>query len=152
MAETNKNIENKMMADEDRLKVEESKLRFEDKVIAKIAKTAVNTVDGILAIKGNFLDSVTNVFNSSDEKTSGIDVEVGTKEVKVAMQLILEYGKNAPKIFEEIKRVVRQNVKDMTGLDVVTINVDIVDVMTRKEYQSKNKENSEEKNTSSYYE
>ncbi|MGO3017724.1 MAG: Asp23/Gls24 family envelope stress response protein [Anaerococcus sp.] len=145
MTETNTNFENEMLVDEDRLKVEESKLRFDDKVIAKIAKIAVNTVDGILAIKGTFFDSVTSVFNSSDEKTSGIDVEVGTKEAKVAMQIILEYGKNAPKIFDEIKRVVKQNVKDMTGLEVVTINVDIVDVMTRKEYLEKNRENSEEK-------
>lgn len=128
----------------ERLEVEESKLRFEDKVIAKIAKIAASSVDGILDMKGNFLDSVTSVFNSADQKTSGIDVKVGSKEAKVAMQIILEYGKNAPKIFEDIKKVVKENVKEMTGLDVVTINVDVVDVMTKKEYQAKNKDDLEQ--------
>lgn len=141
---TEANYENNVVTDDEKLTQEVSKLRFDEKVIAKISKIAINSVDGILAIKGNFFDSVTNVFNSSDDKTSGIDVELGSKEAKVAMQIILEYGKNAPKIFEEIKKTVKTNVKEMTGLDVVTINVDVVDVMTRREYQIKNKENSEE--------
>lgn len=143
MTETNYE-NNNIQTEEESLKREESKLRFDEKVIAKIAKIGVNNVDGILAIKGNFFDSVTSVFNSSDEKTSGIDVELGSKEAKVSMQIILEYGKNAPKIFEEIKKTVKTNVKEMTGLDVVTINVDVVDVMTRREYQIKNKEIAEE--------
>lgn len=143
MTETN-NMDNTLITDDEKLKREESKLRFDDKVIAKIAKIAVNSVDGILAIKGNFFDSVTSVFYTSDDKTSGIDVELGSKEAKVSMQIILEYGKNAPKIFEEIKKTVKTNVKEMTGLDVVTINVDVVDVMTRREYQIKNKEIAEE--------
>lgn len=144
MTEKNLNQENGMDVNDDKLKVEDSKLTFEEKVVAKIAKIAINNVDGILAVKSGFFDSVTSVFNSSEQTTSGIDVELGTKEVKLAMQIVLEYGKNAPRVFEDIKRSVKQNVKEMTGLDVVTINVQVVDVMTRKEYLIKNRENAEE--------
>lgn len=147
---TETNFENNMENDDDRLQKEESKLTFDEKVIAKIAKIAVNSVDGILSIKGKFFDSVTNVFNASDEKATGIDVELGSKEAKVSMQIILEYGKNAPRIFEEIKKTVKTNVKDMTGLDVVTVNVDVVDVMTRREYQIRNKENAKENSNNQY--
>ncbi|WP_040398612.1 Asp23/Gls24 family envelope stress response protein [Anaerococcus senegalensis] len=125
---------------------EVSKLSFADKVVAKISRIAVNRVDGILDMKASFFDSVSSVFQSSTEQdTSGVDVEVGEKEAKVNMQIILEYGKSAPRIFEQIKKVVKENVKEMTGLDVVTVNVDVVDVMTREEYRAKNSDSEDKK-------
>lgn len=131
---------------DEEIEQEVSKLTFADKVVAKISKIAVNRIDGILDMKGNFFDSVSSVFQSSNEQdTIGVDVEVGQKEAKVNMQIILEYGKSAPKIFEQIKRVVRDNMKEMTGLDVVTVNVDVVDVMTREEYREKNSDDDEKR-------
>lgn len=125
---------------------EVSKLSFADKVVAKISRIAVNRVDGILDMKASFFDSVSSVFQSSTEQdTSGVDVEVGEKEAKVNMQIILEYGKSAPRIFEQIKKVVKENVKEMTGLDVVTVNVDVVDVMTREEYRAKKSDSDDKK-------
>lgn len=125
---------------------EVSKLSFADKVVAKISRIAVNRVDGILDMKASFFDSVSSVFQSSSEQdTSGVDVEVGEKEAKVNMQIILEYGKSAPRIFEQIKKVVKENVKEMTGLDVVTVNVDVVDVMTREEYRAKRSDSDDKK-------
>lgn len=131
---------------DEEIEQEVSKLTFADKVVAKISKIAVNRIDGILDMKGNFFDSVSSVFQSSNEQdTIGVDVEVGQKEAKVNMQIILEYGKSAPKIFEQIKKVVRDNMKEMTGLDVVTVNVDVVDVMTREEYREKNSDDDEKR-------
>ena len=125
---------------------EVSKLSFADKVVAKISRIAVNRVDGILDMKASFFDSVSSVFQSSSEQdTSGVDVEVGEKEAIVNMQIILEYGKSAPRIFEQIKKVVKENVKEMTGLDVVTVNVDVVDVMTREEYRAKKSDSDDKK-------
>lgn len=125
---------------------EVSKLSIADKVVAKISRIAVNRVDGILDMKASFFDSVSSVFQSSSEQdTSGVDVEVGEKEAKVNMQIILEYGKSAPRIFEQIKKVVKENVKEMTGLDVVTVNVDVVDVMTREEYRAKKSDSDDKK-------
>ena len=125
---------------------EVSKLSIADKVVAKISRIAVNRVDGILDMKASFFDSVSSVFQSSTEQdTSGVDVEVGEKEAKVNMQIILEYGKSAPRIFEQIKKVVRENVKEMRGLNVITVNVDVVDVMTREEYKAKKSDSDDKK-------
>ena len=140
-----KDYEKGLEKDEE-IEQEVSKLSFADKVVAKISRIAVNRVDGILDMKASFFDSVSSVFQSSNEQdTSGVDVEVGEKEAKVNMQIILEYGKSAPRIFEQIKKVVKENVKEMTGLDVVTVNVDVVDVMTREEYRAKKSDSDDKK-------
>lgn len=140
-----KDYEKGLEKDEE-IEQEVSKLSFADKVVAKISRIAVNRVDGILDMKASFFDSVSSVFQSSSEQdTSGVDVEVGEKEAKVNMQIILEYGKSAPRIFEQIKKVVKENVKEMTGLDVVTVNVDVVDVMTREEYRAKKSDSDDKK-------
>lgn len=125
------------------LEYEESKLIIEDKVVAKIARIAINQVDGILEMKGNIADSIGSFFGSSDRRTAGVNVEVGEREAKINLDVIIEYGKNAREIFNNIKRVVSSNVREMTGLEVVTINVDVVDVLTRKEYQEKQQANSD---------
>ncbi|MDO5047642.1 MAG: Asp23/Gls24 family envelope stress response protein [Anaerococcus sp.] len=119
------------------LEYEQSKLLIEDKVVAKIARIAIKNIDGILEMKGNIADSIGSFFSGGREEasTAGVSVEVGEKEAKVNLDVIIEYGKNATRIFNEIKKVVKANIKEMTGLDVVTINVNVVDVMTRKEYE-----------------
>ena len=141
MAENlNKNEELKQNADLNagrELEYEESKLIIQDKVVAKIARIAVNNIDGILEMKGNIADSIGSFFGSNESKNAGVNVEVGEKEAKVNLDVIIEYGKNARQIFNDIQRVVVANVKEMTGLDVVTVNVDVVDVLTRQEYAEK---------------
>ena len=133
------------------LEYEESKLIIQDKVVAKIARIAVNNIDGILEMKGNIADSIGSFFGSNDSKNAGVNVEVGEREAKVNLDVIIEYGKNARQIFNDIQRTVGQNVKEMTGLDVVTVNVDVVDVLTKKEYQEKQQSAKENDKTTNNY-
>lgn len=133
------------------LEYEESKLIIEDKVVAKIARIAVNTVDGILEMKGNIADSIGSFFGSNDSKNAGVNVEVGEREAKVNLDVIIEYGKNARQMFNDIQRVVGQNVKEMTGLDVVTVNVDVVDVLTKQEYAEKQQKDREDDKKQNQY-
>ncbi|MDU3136713.1 Asp23/Gls24 family envelope stress response protein [Anaerococcus sp.] len=134
------------------LEYEESKLIIEDKVVAKIARIAINGVDGILEMKGNIADSIGSFFSGREEQsTAGVSVEVGEKEAKINLDVIIEYGKNATRIFQDIKRAVTNNIKEMTGLDVVTVNVDVVDVMTKQEYEKKNRESNKEREEQNRY-
>lgn len=134
------------------LEYEESKLIIEDKVVAKIARIAINGIDGILEMKGNIADSIGSFFSGREEQsTAGVSVEVGEKEAKINLDVIIEYGKNATRIFNDIKKAVTNNIKEMTGLDVVTVNVDVVDVMTKQEYEKKNRENNKEREEQNRY-
>lgn len=123
-----------------------SKLTFENSVIEKIASIASSEVEGVLDLQGGVFTGFQERFGSGD-LTKGVDANVGEKEAALDIEIIVEYGKSAPKIFEKIKQIVSQQVNLMTGLDVVEVNVNVKDVMTRKEYEQKNRSNNEDKNT-----
>ncbi|MGG0578582.1 Asp23/Gls24 family envelope stress response protein [Priestia aryabhattai] len=112
-------------------------LTFEDQVIKKIAGIAANEIKGILSMSGGFMSGLTDRFRSTEDITKGINAEVGEKQVALDLKVIVEYGKNVPSIFSETVNNVKKSVHDMTGLDVVEVNMHVEDVMTRSEFEAK---------------
>ncbi|AOT00334.1 alkaline-shock protein [Exiguobacterium sp. U13-1] len=124
--------------------VRENKLTFEDQVIKKIAGIASNDVKGILSMSGGFMSGLTDRFRSTEDIAKGIDAEVGERQVALDLKVIVEYGKNIPSIFQDAVTKIKKSVHDMTGLDVIEINMHVEDVMTRSEFDAKSKSSKEE--------
>ncbi|MGG5332262.1 Asp23/Gls24 family envelope stress response protein [Enterococcus sp. AZ163] len=110
-------------------------LTYEDKVIQKIIGIALENIDGLLTVDGGFFSNIKDKLVNSDDVTAGINTEVGKKQVAVDMDIVAEYGKDIEKIYDEMKGLIIEEVKKMTHLDVVEVNVNVVDIKTRAEYQ-----------------
>ena len=109
-------------------------LTFDDKVIQKIIGIALEEIDGLLTVDGGFFSNLAEKLVNTDNVTSGINTEVGKKQVAVDMDVVVEYGKDIRKIFEKIKKVISKEVSNMTHLDVIEVNVNVADIKSKQEY------------------
>lgn len=110
-------------------------LNYEDKVVQKIIGIAIEQVDGLLSANGGFFSNVAGKLVNTDNVTAGIETEVGKKQVAVDMDVIVEYGKDIEKIFEEMQEIIGKEVKNMTHLEVIEVNANVVDIKTKEEFE-----------------
>jgi uncharacterized alkaline shock family protein YloU len=119
-------------ADEEDLNSEDS-LTFSNGVIEKIVAIAVREVPGVVGMRGGWVNSVQEAFGQRDVR-KGVTVEVTPESsVRVNISILMEYGAYAPKVFDDVKQCVINQVTGMTGLDVAGVNLRIEDVLTPEE-------------------
>ena len=124
---------------------EVSEYTISDNVIAKIAKKVLTKTDGILELKKNVFSSIADNFTDG-ENTSGISIDVDdAKNAVVHTKIILEYGKKAQEVFASLDRNIKKEVYSLTGINVQAVKAEIVDVLTKEEYEEKNSKDKEEK-------
>lgn len=131
----NTTIKTGMNTGADSAKDVRGELTYDDKVIQKIIGIALEDVDGLLTVDGGFFSNIKDKLVNSDDVTSGISTEVGKKQVAVDMDIVAEYGKDIDDIYEQMKKLISEQVDKMTHLDVIEVNVNVVDIKTREEYE-----------------
>ena len=52
------------------------------------------------------------------------------------MNVIVEYRKNVPTLYNQIKEVIVSEVAKMTDLEVVEVNVNVVDIKTKEQHEA----------------
>ena len=111
-------------------------LTYEDKVIQKIIGLSLEKVPGLLDVDGGFFSNLTEKIINTDNVTHGVNVEVGKEQVAVDLNIVVEYQKNVPALYKEIKDVVVSQVTKMTDLEVVEVNVNVVDIKTKEQHEA----------------
>ena len=111
-------------------------LTYEDKVIQKIIGLSLENVSGLLEIDGGFFSNLKDKLVNSDDVTAGVNVEVGKTQVAVDLNVVVEYQKNVPALYNQIKDVVVTEVNKMTELEVVEVNVNVIDIKTKEQHEA----------------
>lgn len=121
-----------------------SEIRIADDVVAVIAGVAVSEVNGVASMAGGFAGGITEVLSGKKNLAKGIKVEVGEKETKIDVNVIVEYGTRIPDIAFEIQNRVKKAVEAMTGLKVLEVNVHVQGVATDIEEKTAKEEHKEQ--------
>ena len=114
---------------------DESTLSIDGGVVEKIVAMTAREVDGVLQLKGSLINSLPGLRGS--DTTKGVSVEMsGDDACTVNIAVILEYGKSAPRVFQELHDKVAGAIETMTGLKVTAVNVRVTNVLTRAEIEA----------------
>ena len=73
----------------------------------------------------------------SGDILKGIVIDADEKEVRIDVNIIVEYGSRIPDVAYEIQTRVKKSVENMTGLKVSEVNVHVQGVKTEKEVEEK---------------
>ena len=126
--------------------IEESNdgIKIANEVVAVIAGMAIAEVPGVASMSGGFTGGITEVLSGKKSLSKGVKVEADEKEVKIDVNIIVEYGSRIPDVAFEIQNRVKKSVENMTGLKVTEVNVHVQGVKTeRDEYDEDEKEDKE---------
>ena len=134
--------ENENVNLEDSLEVStqsDENIKIADDVVASIAGVAVSEVQGVYSMAGG----ISEIF-SKKGLAKGIKVEVGEKETKIDVSIIVEYGVRIPDVAFEIQNRVKKAVETMTGLNVSSVNINIQGInIAEKRHDLETEENQE---------
>lgn len=117
-----------------------NEIKIADDVVAVIAGVAVSEVSGVYGMAGGFAGGISEVLSGKKNLSKGIKVEVGEKETKIDVNIIVEYGTRIPDVAFEIQNRVKKAVETMTGLKVVEVNVHVQGVNTDTAIEQETKE------------
>ena len=101
-------------------------------VVAKIAGMAVREIDGVKELvpfgAGQQVTSLARRVTGKTMRALGVHVELGKVEAAVDVRIVTVYGASIVGIATAIRENVRERVESMTGLRVVEINIEVVDL------------------------
>ena len=109
---------------------ETNTIKISDDVVAVIAGKAVADAPGVFAMAGGFAGGISEVLSGKKNLSKGIKVDVGEKETKIDVNIIVDYGVRIPDIAFDIQNRVKSAVEGMTGLKVTAVNVHVQGVNT----------------------
>lgn len=105
-------------------------IRISDDVVATIAGLAALETPGIAAMSGGISEGLAKRLSGKNVQ-KGVTVEVGQLEAAIDLRVIVQYGIPIQEVCRQLQLNVREAVENMTGLNVVEVNVKVDGVLFR---------------------
>ena len=104
-------------------------VHISDDVLAVISAMAAMEVDGVVAMAGNITTEI--VAKLGMKKLSrGVRVDVDENTVMIDLSIVLKMNENIIQISKKVQDKVKTTVENMTGMEVVNVNVNISNVFS----------------------
>lgn len=103
-----------------------------DTVVAKIAGAAAREIEGVHELvplgAGATIAGFAGRLTRTDQRATGVSVEVGQREAAVDLNMTVDYGANIPHLAEAVRQNIIDRVRGMTGLVVKEVNINAADL------------------------
>ena len=125
---------------------EQENIQISNDVIAVIAGVAVSEVGGVASMAGGFAGGISEVLSGKKNMAKGIKVDKNEGNVKIDVNIVVEYWTRIPDVAFEIQKKKKKAVENMTGMNVEEVNVHVqgVDTNVKKIEPEKTQENPQE--------
>ncbi len=112
--------------------VREDKIKISEEVIATIAGIAASENEHVTSMSGGFVDGIAGMLGRKTPG-KGIKVEMKEDQVNIDLAVVMQYGCKIHEVARDMQKRVRETVEDMTGLEVLSINVNVLGVSLNNE-------------------
>jgi uncharacterized alkaline shock family protein YloU len=114
------------------LVTEQGSTTIADVVVQKVAGLATREISGVHALGGGsarVLGAIRDrIPGASASAGQGVSVEVGEKQAAVDLEIVVEYGVPINNLAKAVRRNVTTAIEQITGLEVVEVNINVNDV------------------------
>lgn len=112
---------------------------YDERVIRKIIGAALTDIPGILGPSGGMFSGLTDSLKHVEDVdiTKGLHFQMSDDAAEIKLKVIAELGQHLPDVVNNVTEKVTTALKEQAGIQVETMEVEIVDTMTREEYESK---------------
>ncbi|MCG9967721.1 Asp23/Gls24 family envelope stress response protein [Pelotomaculum terephthalicicum JT] len=99
-------------------------IKVSEDVVKIIAGLAATEVEGVSGMSGGLAGGIAEKLGRKN-MSKGVKAEVGEKEATIDIHVIVEYGCHIQEVASQIQTRVRNAVESMTGLKVLSVNVNV---------------------------
>ena len=103
---------------------EAGEVRIADEVVAIIAGLAATEVEGVASMAGNITNELVGKLGMKT-LSKGVKLTVVDNTVSVVLSLNLEFGFSVPEVSRRVQENVKAAIENMTGLEVLEVNIQI---------------------------
>lgn len=115
----------------------DTNLNISEDVIGIIAGLAASEVEGIAGMTLGFVDGINQILGGNKKYSKGVKIELEGKKVTIDLYVNVKYGVRIPDIAWAAQSAVKSAVENMTGLDVVAVNINVQGITFDKKEDTK---------------
>ena len=106
-------------------------VKIADEVVAVIAGLATTETEGVASMAGDISGDIISRL-SMKKLVKGVKVEVIENHVIVYVAINVFYDTNIPSVSQKIQDKVKLAIENMTGLEVIEVNVKVIGIQRAK--------------------
>ena len=107
-------------------------VQIADEVVAIIAGLAATEIDGVDSMAGNITNELVGKLGMKN-LSKGVKIDVTEEHAYVDLSLYLKYGYNIPDVSAKVQERVKNAIENMTGLNVLEVDIKIAGVNMEEE-------------------